>query len=386
MRFNEKIEALAPSKSIVFMQKAKALQQEDPGIISLAGGEPDFTTPKKIRDEVTRWLDQGYTHYTIGPGLPELRKRIARKLREENGIEAPEEGIIVTPGGKFAIYLAVRGLVNPGDEAIFVEPGWVSYPSIIEAADATPVAVRLSDADGFKLTREKLEAKTTEKTRLLILNYPNNPTGKSLSRAEAEEVRAYMNAHPDLVLLSDEIYERIIYAGFENVSPASYDDIRDRVITVNGFSKSVAMTGFRIGYLSTSPEIEKVLYKLFQHTMSCTSGFLMKAALTALDCTEEIETMRREYARRREVFIGALNEIPGVHASLPEGAFYAWVRFDLGLDAEETAAYLLREARVVGVPGNAYGTDEPYVRFSFASSMEDLTEAAGRIREAVTKR
>ena len=386
MEFNEKIRDMAPSKSIVFMQKAKALQKEDPGIISLAGGEPDFTTPKRIRDEVTKQLEKGYTHYTIGPGLPELRERIARKLREENGAEYDPDGVIVTPGGKFAIYLAVRSLVNPGDEVMFPEPGWVSYPSIVEASNACPVPVRLSGSDGFRLTRAKLEEKVSEKTRLLIVNYPNNPTGRVLSRPEAEELRAFMNAHPDVLLLSDEIYERILFEGAENVSPASYPDLRDRVITVNGFSKSVAMTGFRIGYLATTPEIAKVMYKLFQHTMSCTSGFIMKAALTALDCQEEIEEMRQEYERRRDAFIGALNEIPGVTAALPEGAFYAWVKFDMpGLDSEETAAFLLKEARVVGVPGNAYGTDETYVRFSFASSMEDLMESAKRIREAMEK-
>lgn len=385
MRYNQEIEALQPSKSIVFMAKAKALQKEDPGIISLAGGEPDFTTPKRIRDEVVRQLDAGFTHYTIGGGLPELRERIAKKLLSENGAAYSPEGVIVTPGGKFAIYLAVRSLVNPGDEVLFVEPGWVSYPSIIEASSARPVAVRLSGSDGFLLTKAKLEEKYTEKTRLLILNYPNNPTGRVLSRAEAEEVRAFMNDHPDLLLLSDEIYERILYQGAENVSPASYPELRDRVITVNGFSKSVAMTGFRIGYLATTPEIARVMIKLFQHTMSCTSGFIQKAAVVALDCTEEIEEMRQEYERRRNAFIGALNEIPGVSAVLPEGAFYAWVRFDLPMDAEQTAEFLLKEARVVGVPGNAYGTDENYVRFSFASSMEELMESASRIREAMKK-
>ena len=384
MQCNKLIEGLQPSRSIVFMGKAKQLQAKDKSVISLAGGEPDFDTPKAICEELNRQIAAGYTHYTVGPGLPELRQKIAQKLNSENGCNYSPDGIIVTPGGKFAIYVAVRSMINPGDEVMYLEPGWVSYPSIIEASGGVVVPVRLRwDAD-FAITRAALEEKYSPKVKMLIINYPNNPTGRNLSREEAEEIRSFMLAHPDVLLLSDEIYERIVFAGCENISMASYPDICDRVITINGFSKSVAMTGWRAGYLAADVKLQKVMYNLFQHTMTCVSGFIQKACVTALDCNAEIEEMRLRYEQRRDMFITALNAIDGVSCRMPQGAFYAWVRFDVpGMDSEAICAYILEKAKVVGVPGVAYGTDECCVRFSFAASDEDLAEAARRIRIAM---
>lgn len=383
---NKNIIGILPSSSIAFMAKAKQMQATDPTVISLAGGEPDFTTPNKICDELFRQVESGYTHYTVGPGLPELREKIAKKLADENGCNYSPDGIIVTPGGKFAIYLAVRSLVNAGDEVMYLEPGWVSYPSIIEASAAVPVPVRLSLEQNYKVTLEQLEQFATDKTKLLIINYPNNPTGKTLSREEADAVEQFMLRHPDVVLIADEIYERIVFTGYSNVSMASYPSIADRVVTINGFSKSVAMTGWRIGYLATTPEIKNVMNKLFQHTITCVSGFVQKAAVVALDCKDEIEEMRKSYERRRDLFVGGLNAIDGVQCSYPEGAFYAWVKFDIpGLDSEGVCDYILKEARVVGVPGVAYGTDDSCVRFSFASSEEDLKQAVERISAVMAK-
>ena len=382
--FNKEISQLQPSRSIAFMAQAKKMKATDPSIISLAGGEPDFDTPVKIREELKRQLDAGYTHYTVGPGLPELRKAIAEKLREENHCAYTPEGVIVTPGGKFAIYMAVRSMVNPGDEVMYLEPGWVSYPSIIEASAATPVPVRLTWEQDFRITREVLEAKCTGKTKMLIINYPNNPTGRALSMPEALQIKAFLEDHPDVLLLTDEIYDRILYSGKENISMASFPEIADRVLTVNGFSKSVAMTGWRVGYVAASDRIAKVMYNLFQHTMTCVSGFIQKAAVTALSCREEIEQMREEYEARRDMFIGGLNAIPGVECMIPEGAFYAWVKFHIpGYDSEGICDYILKTARVVGVPGIAYGTDEPCVRFSFAASREELETAVKRIAAAM---
>lgn len=382
--YNKEISQLQPSRSIAFMAQAKQMKASDPSIISLAGGEPDFDTPVKICQELKKQLDEGYTHYTVGPGLPELREAIAKKLREENGCDYTPEGVIVTPGGKFAIYMAVRSMVNPGDEVMYLEPGWVSYPSIIEASAAIPVPVRLTWDTDFCITRDILERYVTEKTKMLIINYPNNPTGRCLRMAEALEIKAFMESHPDVLLLTDEIYERILYTGNENISMASFPQLLNRVLTVNGFSKSVAMTGWRIGYVAAAPELTKVMYNLFQHAITCVSGFIQKAAVTALECTEEIEQMRCEYEKRRNMFISALNAIDGVTCMMPEGAFYAWVKFDIpGFDSEKICDYILKHARVVGVPGVAYGTDEPCVRFSFAASWEDLETAAKRIAQAM---
>lgn len=385
--FNENIKSLKPSRSMVLMAKAKQMKAMDPEIIDLAGGEPDFDTPERIRAELIHWINQGYTHYTVGPGLPELRTRIAKKLNEENNCTYSPDGIIVTPGGKYAVYAAVRSIVNSGDEVIYLNPGWVSYPSIIEASGAIPVALNLDYKNDYKITLEVLEKNTSARTRMIIINYPNNPTGKVLHADELDILKTYLLAHPDVFLLSDEIYERIAFDGILNISPASVPEIADRVITINGFSKSVAMTGWRIGYLAASPEVASVIHKLFQHTITCVSGFIQKTAVIALDCTEEIETMRQRYEARRNMFIDELNAIPKVHCTLPEGAFYAWVRFDIpGMDSEQVCQFILEKAKVVGVPGISYGEENAaFMRFSFAASEDALMQAAANIKKAIAQ-
>ena len=394
MQCNKHIEALAPSRSIVFMAKAKQLQAQDASIISLAGGEPDFDTPKAICEELNRQIAAGYTHYTVGPGLPELRQRIARKLREENGCDYSPDGIIVTPGGKFAIYLAVRSMINAGDEVMYLEPGWVSYPSIIEASGGVPVPVRLCWDEDFRITARALEEKCTSRTRMLIINCPNNPTGRNLSREEAEQLRAFMLAHPDVLLLADEIYERIVFDGSENVSMGSFPDVARRVITVNGFSKSVAMTGWRVGYLACDVQLQKVMYKLFQHTMTCVSGFIQKACVTALDCTEEIEAMRLRYAQRRDMFIGALNKIPGVSYVKNHAAFYLFPKIDTEMygitDDRQLAMDVLHGTGVLFVPGSGFDWPEPdHLRLVMLPHPQTLTKAMediGRFLETYRQR
>ena len=384
-RFNRWIEGLQPSKSMTAMARARQMKAQDPEILDLVGGEPDFPTPAGICMEMFRQVSEGYTHYTVGAGLPELRQRIARKLLEENDCRYDPEGIIVTPGGKYAIYLAVRTLVNPGDEVIYLTPAWVSYSSIIEAAGGIPVAAALDREAGYRVSEEALETACTRRTKLLIINYPNNPTGKILTPEDAAALRAFLARHPELLVISDEIYERIVFDGRQNLSLAAIPELRPRVITVNGFSKSAAMTGWRVGYLAAEPEIAKCAYKLFQHTISCVSGFIQKAAVVALDSVDDIERMRRKYEERRNMFIGALNEIPGVYCDMPEGAFYAWVRFEVpGMDAEQICTYLLERAKVVGVPGISYGeTSAPYMRFCFAADDAVLRQAAENINQAM---
>ena len=386
MKLNENIGNLKPSKSIVFMGRAKQLKAADSSIIDLSGGEPDFTTPSKIREEAKYWLDQGYTHYTIGPGLPELREKIAKNLSERNGCNYGPDNVIVTPGAKYAIYLSVRSVINSGDKVLYLEPGWVSYPSIIEASGGIPVPVRLKIEDGYYLNTNALEEAAKNGAKALIINYPCNPTGRILTKEEADALRAFLMKYSDIIVISDEVYDRIVFDGKQSVSMASYPELSERVITVNGFSKSVAMTGWRLGYLAAPMEIRNVIYKLYQHTLSCVSGFEMKAAAVAFDCEDEVEYMRSRYEERRNLFIGGLNSIPSVQCLMPEGAFYAWVKFDIpGYDAEKICEYILNSAKVVGVPGNAYGTDETCVRFSFAASDDDLKEAVVRIRSAIEK-
>ena len=383
--FNRNIQNISPSASMVVMAKAKKLKAIDPEIVDMGGGEPDFDTPKKICDELFKQIQAGYTHYTVGPGLLELREKIAEKLTKQNGCHYSPDEIIVTPGGKYAIYLAVRALVEPDDEVIYLNPSWVSYPSIVEASNGIPVPVDLDYKKGYRIDIPAIEEKITEKTKLIIINYPNNPTGRILTIIEADKFHEMLLRHPNLYVVSDEIYERIVYDGNINISLGSYEDIKDRVITVNGFSKSVAMTGWRIGYLAAGNEVAKICNKLFSHTMTCVSGFIQKSAIKAFDCDDEIERMRKIYEERRDSFMARLNEIPHISYMVPEGAFYAWIKFDLGgMDSNEVCEYILEKAKVVGVPGISYGEKNgSWMRFSFATSMDQILKAADNIERAM---
>lgn len=388
LTFNHAIESLEPSQSIKYIEKSKIMKMEGIDVIGLGGGDPDFPTPEKICKAAYEGMTvKQNTHYTLGRGIPALRERIARKLKEENGIDCTEANILVTPGGKMAIYNAVRAMLNEGDEVLLMEPCWVSYAPIIQASGGKPVSVGLTYENQYRITAGALEEVTTDKTKMVIINYPCNPTGKILHEDEAAELLSYMKAHPDVVLLSDEVYEKIIYDGNKHISMASFPEISDRVITINGFSKCAAMTGWRLGYACASKDIMDHMVSLWQHMMTCTSGFIQDGGVVALDCHEEFEEMRKCYDERRKAFIGALNKIPRVSCEYPEGAFYAWVKFDIpGKDSYEICDYLLEEARVVGVPGDAYGLGGAQcLRFSFANSMEDLMEAARRIEEAMKK-
>lgn len=385
--FNRNIVDLEPSASVWFMTKAKQMQAEGLDVISLAGGEPDFDTPAPIVQEAYRQMKAGFTHYTVGPGLSELRKRISQKLLEENNARYAEDEILVTPGGKNAIYLTISALINPGDEVLYMDPAWVSYVPMIQANGGVAVPIQLSYEQDYRITYEALELSWSEKTKLLILNYPNNPTGRILTEEEALTVEQFMMAHPQMILLSDEVYERIVFDGKRSFSPASMDQIRERVITINGFSKSVAMTGWRLGYVAAPRYIASQIYKLYQHSLTCVSGFMQKAAVVALDCEEDIERMRQSYEERRDIFFAKLNAIEGVEAKVPEGAFYAWVRIEKNdMNSFELCQYLLEEALVVGVPGESYGKGgEKCIRFSFATSMDLLLEAADRMKKALDR-
>lgn len=382
--FNTAISQITPSASVAQMERAKRMAAEGIDLINLSGGEPDFPTPAPVVEAACEELRRGNTHYVAGAGLPILRQKLAEDLSRRNGIPCTEDQILVTPGGKFAIYLAVRTLVNPGDEVLFLEPGWVSYPSIVMASGGTPVPVCLRYENNYQVTRDVLESHATPRSRLLIINTPNNPTGRVLTAGEIQIIADFVKEH-NLVLISDEIYSRIVFDGFHHISPASLPEIRDQVITINGFSKFAAMTGWRIGFMCMHSDILARVMKLYQHTMTCISGFSQAAAVKALDCDGQAEMMRQSYKKRRDMFIGRLNAIDGVEARLPEGAFYAWVRFSLpDMDSSAICQYLLEKALVAGVPGDSYGGGgSRCVRFSFASSEEYLLRAAGRIENAV---
>lgn len=383
-QFNRWIDAMQPSASVVQMEKARSMIAQGMDIINLAGGEPDFNTPVPVTYRAFEELVRGNTHYVAGAGLLPLRERIARYLLEKNGIPCAANQILVTPGGKFAIYLAVRAMLNPGDEVIVLEPSWVSYSAIVQSAGAVAVPAVLRYEEQYAITRGVLEAALTKRTRMLIVNTPNNPTGRMITRGEASLLLDFAQAN-GLVILSDEIYSELAYDGNCHISLASLPGGMDSVITVNGLSKSAAMTGWRIGYLCMHEEIFRRVMKLYQHTMTCVSGFSQEAATAAFDCTAELAGMREAYATRRSAFIGALQAISGVDVRLPDGAFYAWVRIQKdGMDSIALCDYLLSRAGVAGVPGAAFGGGtEGCVRLSFASKMADLERAAQRIATAI---
>lgn len=384
-RFNRNIDCLKPSASLVIMDKARAMIAEGRNVISLAGGEPDYPTPERICEAAKKSIDEGNTHYVAGKGILPLRKKLAGKLKRDNGIVCDPENILVTPGGKFGVYLAVTALLNPGEEALIMDPSWVSYAPMVNACGGIPVEIGLKYEDNYRITEEVLNAVYTDQTKLLIINSPNNPTGRMITEEEAGAIVRFVKK-TGIYVIADEVYEKLRYDGNSHISLGSYKEIADQVITMNGFSKAVAMTGWRLGYLAGSGEVMKRIYKLSQHTATCVSGFSQEAAIVALDCEEEMESMRKGYEVRRKMFVEGLNKIPGVSCRYPEGAFYAWVKIEKdNMTSMELADFLLEKAEIACVPGDAYGLGgEKCVRFSFATAAEDLQEVLRRMKKALS--
>lgn len=381
---NTFISGIQGSASMELMAKAKEWKSQGKDIIGLGGGEPDFDTPQSIKDVAIAEIQKGNTHYAVGNGILKLRRRIARKLWDENGIAITPDEIIVTPGCKMAIYLAIRSCINIGDEVLILNPSWVSYREIVVAAGGVPVSIDLKQEDNYSIKLEYLEKKISSKTRVIILNSPNNPTGRVLNEKELKVLKK-VAIERDIIIISDEVYEKIVYDGRKNLSPASDKELSGRVITINGFSKGYAMTGWRLGYLAGNKNLIRVIAKLYTHTITGTSPFIQEAAVAAFDCSQEVETMRKKYEQRRNIYVTALQKLPGIETSMPEGAFYAWVKFNFdNMDSFQVADYLLKKAHVVGVPGAAYGAGtEGFIRFSFANADNDIFEAIKRIESIV---
>ena len=386
--FNRSISSIPASASLAINEKAKAMRAAGKDVITLAAGEPDFDTPDRARIAGIRAISEGHTHYTESRGIRPLREGIARMLREDRGIDCTADNILMAPGGKYAIYETVRTLIDPGEgqEVMILNPGWVSYAPIVSAAGGVPVGVELTFEENYHITRQALEKVVSPRTRLLIMNYPNNPTGCVLSREEAACIADFALDH-ELLILSDEVYSTIVYDGAESVSPASIARVADHVITVNGFSKCAAMTGWRLGYICAPREIVDMVQMLNQHTMSCLSEFAMEAALEALQCKDETAAMVESYRHRRDFFVAGLNSIPGVTCHVPKGTFYAWAKIELdGKNSQEIADYLLEEAGVATVPGDAYGLGGTCcIRMSFATAEDDLRKALRRMDAAIRK-
>lgn len=361
-------------------------------VIDLSLGEPDFKTPQHIIDAATEAMNQGYTKYPPVAGFPELRQAIVTKLKRDNDLDYTPEQVMVSTGAKQVLANVMLSIISPGDEAVIPTPFWVTYASLVSLAEGKSVFVPCTIENNFKITPAQLEAALTERTRLFIFSSPCNPTGTVYSKEELRALAAVFARYPDVVIISDEIYEYINYTG-RHESIAQFEEIKDRVVVVNGFAKGFAMTGWRLGYMAAPVALVKACDKLQSQITSGANSIAQRAAITALlaDLTPSFD-MVKAFKERKEYFIPALRAIEGVRINDPEGAFYAFPDISAYFgksngaavinNADDLAMYLLNTAHVIGVSGAAFG-DDHCIRFSFAASMETLVEGARRIKEAL---
>ncbi len=376
--------ALVPFSGIrkVF-ERAKALERDGRPVIFLETGRPDFDTPTHIKDAAKRALDAGEVHYTSNYGTPALRAAIAEKLRRDNGLSYdPETEVLVTVGAAEAILAAFLALAGPGDEILYPEPAWLNYAAAARLADALPVPVSLRESRGFQMDPDEVRRRLTPRTRLLVVVSPHNPTG-TVQSPEALRAVAELAVQHNLVVISDEIYEKILYEDRPHVSPAAFPGLRERTVTVNGFSKAYSMTGWRLGYAAAPSPIIQAMNRVHQYNVACACSFAQAGAVAALTGPQDcVATMVREFRRRRDLVVPALNTIDGLSCLRPGGAFYVWLNIrGRRMTSEEFALRLLETAYVSLVPGPVFGeSGQGYVRLSYANSYERLAEAVERIR------
>lgn len=382
MNYDELLAPAAKAMRPSGIRKFFDLAADMPHCISLGVGEPDFKTPWSVRDAGIRSLELGRTKYTANSGLKELRGEICNYLQRRFDLHYKEENVLVTVGGSEAIDLTIRAVVQPGDEVIIPEPCFVCYEPITQLTGGVPVHIATRAEDQFRLTADQLRAAITPRTKLLIFPYPNNPTGAVMSAAEMEEIAAVLR-ETNVLVLSDEIYSELTYGLDRHVSIASLPGMAERTIVVNGFSKSYAMTGWRLGYAAGPAPLVKVMTKIHQSCIMSAPTTSQYAAITALrQCDDQIEMMRDEYNRRRRYVVKALNEM-GLTCFEPRGAFYVFPSIQIsGLTSSEFCEQLLREKEVAIIPGSAFGASgEGYARISYAYSVDHLQTAMKRIRE-----
>lgn len=392
MELSNRVNNLSPSATFAMLQKTTELKAQGIDIISMSVGEPDFNTPDHIKDAAKRAIDENYSTYSPVPGYPALREAICDKLRNENGLEYNPAQILVSNGAKQSICNVIMALVNPGDEVIIPAPYWVSYPQMVLLAEGKPVYIEASIEQDFKITPEQLEAVITAKTKAIILCSPSNPTGSVYSRDELEGLKNVLVKYPDIVVISDEIYEHINYIG-KHESIAQFADLKDRVVVVNGVSKAYAMTGWRIGYIAAPDWIVKGCNKLQGQYTSGACSVSQMAALAAYKGQQEcVEVMRQAFERRKNLIVRMLREIPGMEVNEPQGAFYVFPKCSafFGKKAadgkvistsSEFAMYLLEVGHVATVGGDAFGAPDCF-RLSYATSDDNITAACKRIRVA----
>jgi aminotransferase len=380
----ERLKKIRPSD----IRRFFALAQSIPSVISLGIGEPDFAPPPHVLEAAKQALSEGKTHYTPSMGISELREALAKKAKNEYGLSYnPENEVLVTNGGTEAIFLALLAIINPLDEVLVPDPGFVCYEPDVLMADGVPVSVPLFEKDGFKYDAHVVMSRITDKSRVMIVNSPSNPVGQVLSYKEAASI-AKIAVERDLIVICDEVYEKIVYDGVKHYSLATFPGMKERTVVVNSFSKTYAMTGFRIGYAFGPKEIITQMVLALQYAVACVNGPAQYAALAALDGPQDsVRNMIMEFDRRRWLIYSGLSGIKGFRCILPKGAFYIFPNIqDFGKSSTEFVEYLLKEGKVVAVPGSAFGKHgEGYVRFSYATSYNRIEEALNRIERAVKK-
>lgn len=394
MYLSKRVQAIKPSPTLSIDAKAKALKAQGIDIISFGTGEPDFDTPKNIKDAAIKAINQGFTKYCPVPGTLDLKNAIINKFKTENNIEYTKEEIIVSCGGKHSLYNLFQAIFDEGDEVIIPTPYWVSYPDMAILAGAIPVFINTSDKNQFKVNPTDIEKVITKKTKAFVLNSPSNPTGNTYTKQELEEI-ADICIKNNLLIISDEIYEKLIYDNFEFYSIAQISQqVKENTVVVNGVSKAFAMTGWRIGYAAGPKEIISAMTKIQSQSTSCPTSISLKAATEALNGNKKfLETMKLEFENRRNYIVDRLNKIKGISCLKPEGAFYVFPNISNLLEKEyngklintdiDLADYLLEQAKIAVVPGTAFGA-KGYLRFSYATSMENIIEGINRLEKAVS--
>jgi aspartate aminotransferase len=394
MKIAQRLAEIAPSATLEITARAKAMKAQGIDCISLGAGEPDFDTPPVVVEAAVRALHEGMTRYTPVGGIPQLINAIAAKLKKQGLEYAPAE-ILVSCGAKHSLYNAFMAVLDPGDEVLIPAPAWVSYPEMARLAGARPVFVPTTEEEGFLVTPEKLAGYVTPKTRMVVINSPSNPTGAGYTAGQLRLLGDFA-VERDLLIISDEIYDELVYGGFTQVSIATLDPaFKSRTIVVNGFSKTYAMTGWRLGYAAGPKDILEAMRVIQSHSTSNPTSFAQKGGIAALaDAPEVVRFMVSEFEARKNYIVGRLRGIPQVTCLDPRGAFYVFPRFSAYYGRKwskgviggsiDLAEYLLQEAKVAVIPGQPFEADE-HVRISFACSLEDLSRAADRIEEALAR-
>lgn len=387
MKLSKAMGRLGTETAFEVLARARALEAQGKEIVHLEIGEPDFDTPSNIVEAAGTALYEGYTHYSPSAGIPELREAIAESTSETRGVEVRPEQVVVTPGAKPIMFFAILALVEEGDEVLYPNPGFPIYESMINFVGAKPVPLALQEERDFRFDVSQLKDKVSPRSKMIIINSPQNPTGGVLTRADLEEIARVAEEH-DLMVLTDEMYDRIIYEG-EHVSFLSLPGVQDRTILLNGFSKTYAMTGWRLGYGVMPEELAVHITRLMTNSNSCTATFTQWAGIEALRGPQDASyEMVEEFRRRRDVIVPGLNAIEGIRCQKPKGAFYVFPNIEgTGMDEVEFADYLMVEAGVAVLAGTSFGEyGKGFVRMSYANSVENIKKALTNIKAALAKR